>query len=66
MIFIEELPSLFEYHKTAKELNLQAMTVWVSKDRFIIVPNLSRSRIPSVLEINRKSKAIREHFNLKE
>lgn len=49
MIFIEELPSLFEYHKSSKQLNLQAMTVWVSKDRFVIVPTLNRSRIPTVL-----------------
>lgn len=38
----------------------------MGKDRFVIVPNLSRSRIPTILEIDRKTKAIREHKYLKE
>lgn len=30
-MFIEELPSLFEYHKNTKNLNIQAITVWVTQ-----------------------------------
>jgi hypothetical protein len=30
------------------------------------VPNLTRSRIPTILEIDRKGKLIREHERLKE
>lgn len=31
MIFMEELPSLFEYHKNTKNLNLQSLTIWVTQ-----------------------------------
>lgn len=29
-MLIDELPSLFEYHKSKKELNLQTITIWVN------------------------------------
>jgi hypothetical protein len=47
-------------------LNLQTITIWVSKDKFIIVPNLNKSRIPTVLEIDRKTKTAKEHKYMKE
>ena len=65
-MLIDELPSLFEYHKSKKELNLQTITIWVNAEKFIIVPNLNKYRVPTILEVDRRSKAIREYKSTQE
>lgn len=49
MIFLDDLPSMFEYHKNPKDLNLQALTIWITPERFVVVPHNIRSRIPTIL-----------------
>lgn len=58
MILSENLPNTYEESLKNKEFNTSAVTVWAEEDYFSLEPNYSKSLIPTVLKINRKTGTI--------
>jgi hypothetical protein len=58
MIIMENLPLPVTPSSSSNPkdaLNIQAITIWTSKQKFIIEPNYQKSGIPTCLHIQRSS-----------